>query len=265
MLQQTQVRRVLLVYPRFLSQFPSFKTLASARQADVVRAWRGMGYNSRAVRLYRLAKIVEHQHGGTLPSGLEQLLSLPGIGRYTAHALLSSVFGKPVPQVDVNVQRFYSRVFRRMRSSADLVNEREIWKLAAAVLPRRRAYEWNQAVMDLGATICTARLPLCAKCPVNAVCASRRSMQKRVVRTSKPEPRIDGVPNRIYRGRLIERLRQCRSPRGISVERLGMDIRPGFSRRARPWLASLLERLEHDGLVKIVGTGSWRSRRVILA
>ena len=116
MLQQTQVSRVLEKYPLFLKQFPTLRALARAERSSVIRAWRGMGYNNRAVRLHLLAQTVVNSHGGVLPRTEEELTLLPGIGRYTARALLSSVFHIPVPVVDVNVHRFFSRLFWPMRT-----------------------------------------------------------------------------------------------------------------------------------------------------
>lgn len=262
MLQQTQVSRVLGAYPRFLRRFPSMLSLARARRRDVVLAWRGMGYNNRAVRLHALATVLVERKM-RIPSEASSLLELPGIGRYTAHAILSSVHGLPVPVVDVNIRRLLSRVFWRMPSTADMRSEPEIWRTAAGILPRRGVYDWNQALMDIGATICTARLPSCSRCPLGAICASRKGMKRAGRATGKSEPGLHGVPNRIYRGRIVEALRKRKS--GFSPGALGKEIHPGFSLQHAPWLNRLLEGLERDGLVRVRRGMAPRDLRVVLA
>jgi A/G-specific adenine glycosylase len=262
MLQQTQVSRVLDIYPRFLRRFPSMRSLALARQREVVLAWRGMGYNNRAVRLHALASVLV-ERGMRIPSDAASLLELPGIGRYTAHAILSSVHGLPVPVVDVNIRRLLSRVFWRMPSTADMRSEPEIWRTAASILPRRGVYDWNQALMDIGATICTARLPCCSRCPLGGICASRKRMTQAGRGTRKSEPGVHGVPNRIYRGRIVEALR--RKEAGFRAEALGRVIHPDFTPHDIPWLKSLLEALERDGLVRITRGRTLPDFRVVLA
>ena len=265
MLQQTQVNRVRIKYPEFLRRFPSLHVLARASVGDVIVAWRGMGYNNRAVRLHALAQVLTSTHRGVLPGTAEALVALPGIGRYTAHALLSSVHGLPVPIVDVNVRRFFSRVFCRMRSLDALLPERDVWTIAGSVVPRRRAYDWNQALMDFGATVCTARQPLCGGCPVARLCASRRSMQRVWHAARKVEAGLDGVPNRIYRGRVVEQLRTLRGTPGLTVKALGRRIHPLLRKEGGAWLRSLLKGLADDGLITIRRNGRRGVERVTLA
>jgi A/G-specific adenine glycosylase len=262
MLQQTQVSRVLGHYPRFLRRFPSMPSLARARRRDVVLAWRGMGYNNRAVRLHALASALVDREM-RIPSDAASLLELPGVGRYTAHAILSSVHGLPVPVVDVNIRRLLSRVFWRMTSTAGMRSEEEIWRTAEKILPRRGVYDWNQALMDIGATICTARLPSCGMCPLGLVCASRKGMKRAAGGPRKAGPGLHGVPNRIYRGRIVEALRRKES--GFRAEALGREIYPDFSLRDLPWLKSLLEGLERDGLVRLGRGRTSPGSRVVLA
>lgn len=262
MLQQTQVARVVEKYPEFLQRFPTLQRLASARQRDVVVAWRGMGYNNRAVRLHRLAQMVVETHGGRLPRKFDGLMNLPGVGRYTANALLSSAFGAHVPVVDVNVRRVLSRIFRRMRSTVDVMEERDVWKLAEDLLPKGKAYHWNQALMDLGATVCAARSPLCQNCPVRHVCASCNSMRSPGKRTPPSEPSVNGVPDRIYRGRIVDALRENGGRRSIRVGVLGktIDMRSNTRR-----LALLLRGLRNDGVIQMKGNGAFERRRISLA
>ena len=176
MLQQTQVARVLEEVPPFLRRFPSMRSLARAPLRDVILEWRGMGYNNRAVRLHALAAVLVRR-SMIVPRSEESLLELPGIGKYTAHAILSSVHGLPVPLVDVNIRRLFSRVFWRMRSTSEMRSEREIWEAAGRVVPAF-GVRLDQALMDLGATICTARRPACERCPLAGKCASRSSMER---------------------------------------------------------------------------------------
>jgi A/G-specific adenine glycosylase len=170
MLQQTQVSRVLDYYPRFLRRFPTVRSLAKARPRAVREAWEGLGYYRRAENLHRLARTVVRDHGGIIPATPEELETLPGVGRYTAGAIATFAYERRAPAVDTNVARVLGRVF----GTADTVaaGNRAIWGLAERLLPRspRVAWEFNQALMDLGARICIARKPRCAECPVRPAC-----------------------------------------------------------------------------------------------
>ncbi len=263
MLQQTQVSRVLVKYPEFLQRFPTIKTLAAARQRDVVIAWQGMGYNNRAVRLHQLAMRIVQQLGGKFPQTYEELVTLPGIGRYTANALLSSAFRKNVPIVDINVRRVLSRIFWRMKTNTDMKPEREIWTLADVLVPKVGAYDWNQALMDLGATICTTRVPLCNDCPVKTLCRSRNYMKRVPSRKARQEPSMDGIPNRIYRGRIVETLRTHQQQ--LRPDVIGKAIHPKYSAKSKAWLESLLAGLEKDGVIVQTPKGTWNERRIGLA
>ncbi len=249
MLQQTQVKRVLTKYPEFLALFPTLQRLANASQKDVVTAWRGMGYNNRAVRLHRLAKALVCEHKRNWPTDLPGLIALPGVGVYTAHAMMAFAFRKRVPVVDINIRRVLSRVFWRMRDTGTLRPEKEIWETAASILPPKNVYDWNQALMDLGASVCTARAPSCNACPLAGVCRSAKRMRPRPRKPFAAEPSRKGIPNRAYRGKIIEALRSRRS--GIPVSRLGPMITPDFAGKDLPWLKSLIDALATDGLVRV--------------
>jgi A/G-specific adenine glycosylase len=263
MLQQTQVSRVREKYPLFLKRFPTLKTLAAARQSDVVRMWQGMGYNNRAVRLHALARIIVKDHNGRIPRTETGLKALPGIGTYTSRALLASAFAVPVSIVDVNVRRLFSRLLWKMSVWTDMMPERTIEETAAALLPRRHVYDWNQALMDLGATICTARAPQCTPCPLAQLCASASSLRRPAPAPKKSEPSLYGIPNRVYRGRVIEELRMIGQRKTIAVHTIGSRVLPGFATHDTPWLEKLLQGLERDGLVRITTIG--RNRTVRLA
>ena len=170
MLQQTQVSRVQEYYPRFLEQFPDLGTLAAARPRAVREAWDGLGYYARARNLHALAKQVARRHDGTLPGTPEELIELPGVGRYTAGAVASFAYEQPVPAVDTNVSRVIRRFFFN-RATGNGQRESDVWNLAAALVPKdgKRAWRFNQAIMELGALVCTARKPKCGEC----LCADR--------------------------------------------------------------------------------------------
>ncbi len=194
MLQQTQVSRVAEYYPRFLERFPDLATLARARPRAVREAWDGLGYYARARNLHALAKSVAGRGDAgkgvtgkgvagdgvpTLPDDPAELIKLPGIGPYTAGAVASFAYEKPVPAVDTNVARVITRVFlgtSRQRLSGS--RQRIIWSLASALVPKtgKQAWKFNQAIMELGALVCKARAPNCRECPVQPVCRTGRRL-----------------------------------------------------------------------------------------
>lgn len=210
MLQQTQTARVEIKLPEFLGRFPDAAALAEASRGDVIRAWQGMGYNSRALRLQQTARAVLERHGGRFPESPDQLAALPGVGPYTASAIACFAFGRHVPVMDVNVARVLSRIFHKCHTPAIVLAERTLMPLAAAVIPEGDAYRWNQALMDLGATVCTARAPACDRCPVADVCLSAYPLRVELFNpkdAGRPEPEIRGEPRRLWRGRVVEYLR----------------------------------------------------------
>ena len=170
MLQQTQVRRVLEYFPRFMARFPTIAALARARPKAVREEWDGLGYYARSRNLHALAKDVVRRYDGTLPDSPEELWTLPGVGRYTAGAVACYAYEKPVPAVDTNVKRVLSRVF----------GTDDVWACAERVVPKngKRAWRFNQALMELGALVCTARKPKCPECPVRMECVAVRSMSR---------------------------------------------------------------------------------------
>jgi A/G-specific adenine glycosylase len=242
MLQQTQVSRVLQKYPEFLRRFPSMKALAAARPADVIRAWAGMGYNNRALRLQQLAQNVQTKCKGRLPSDPTALESLPGIGRYSANAIACFAFGKHVPVVDTNVRRVFSRMLGKQISIA------EEWKCAEQMLPRSNVYHWNQGLMELGALVCSSANPQCPVCPLKFYCRSAG----RIVSPTKRKPASSTkpkIPDRIYRGKIITVLRSLNGRSAMNSIQLLERVKPKIGKRK---LAKLLGSLRRDGLLQII-------------
>jgi A/G-specific adenine glycosylase len=167
MLQQTRVAAVMVHYREFLHRFPTVEKLAAAREASVLASWSGLGYYRRARMLHAAAKVILRDHGGKLPSTVESLQTLPGIGRYTAAAIASIAFKEPVAVVDGNVERVLQRF------SGQRLAPKELWTRANQLLAVRRPGDFNQAMMELGATLCTPRNPACSTCPVTQLCATR--------------------------------------------------------------------------------------------
>jgi A/G-specific adenine glycosylase len=170
MLQQTQVKTVLGYYERWMQRFPTVKALADADDADVLHAWQGLGYYSRARRLLSGARAVTERHAGELPRDVEALLALPGIGPYSAGAIASIAFGLPEPIVDGNVVRVLSRLFALRGDPAKAPLKQQLWRLARELVPADRPADFNQSLMELGATICSPTSPRCAECPVAKQC-----------------------------------------------------------------------------------------------
>ena len=177
MLQQTQVSRVETYYHRFLSRYPTFEALASVPAASVRESWEGLGYYRRAANLHRLAQEVVQKRGGTLPADPAELRQLPGVGRYTAGAVACFAFERSAAAVDTNVARVLRRVFHPRLNKK--VFDRRVWSTAEKILPQRGKSAWafNQAIMELGALVCTARKPRCEICPVRSVCVTGRRVK----------------------------------------------------------------------------------------
>jgi A/G-specific adenine glycosylase len=172
MLQQTRVDTALPYYERWMTRFPTIESLAAADQQDVLNAWEGLGYYTRARNLHKAAQLLVREYNSHLPTTLNALRKIPGIGPYTAGALASLAFGLDEPVVDGNVRRVLARLFHLTEPSDTPAGTRRLWELAAAHLPPGRAADYNQALMELGALVCTPRNPNCAECPVQTSCTA---------------------------------------------------------------------------------------------
>ena len=189
MLQQTQVATVIPYFHRFISSFPTIHALAGADEQDVLRLWQGLGYYSRARNVHKAAIVICEVYGGVVPRDVSALLRLPGVGRYTAGAIASLAYDVPAPIVDGNV----IRVLCRLEAITDDPKEREtvqrLWDIAAQVVPKKRAGDFNSAMMELGATVCTPRNPSCLTCPVRGICRAFETQQQQTI----PKPKVTRV------------------------------------------------------------------------
>lgn len=255
MLQQTQVERVLPLYEAFVARFPDFAALAAADTADVVRMWRGLGYNSRAIRLHRIAREVAAT-GGSLPQERAALLDLPGIGPYTAAAVRAFAFEADDVALDTNLRRVVHRVMLGLEHPPR-ASERELDALLRAALPAGSAHDWNSALMDLGATVCTARAPKCLVCPLRDACAASPidpaalavAMRAHAKKKSPQETLPFERTQRFLRGRIIDRLRDLPPRTLISLASLQADLRPIVTDERVGEIADTVQALIRDGFV----------------
>jgi A/G-specific adenine glycosylase len=242
MLQQTQVASATPYYHAFLERFPTLASLAGARPEAVLAAWAGLGYYRRARHLHQAARLVQREDGGHVPETPERFGRLPGVGRYTTGAVLSIAFDRPLPVLDGNVARVLARLAALPAAVRDPRGARALWSLATTLVPMRRAGDWNQALMELGATVCTPRAPRCPQCPVRAQCAG--FALGRPEDFPPPAPRRTGVKVRRavarieWRGRLVVARRAGPLLAGL-WEPPGVTLEPGRT-AARALRAELL-------------------------
>ncbi len=247
MLQQTQASRVVAHYERWVSEFPDPATCAGAGPAAALRAWAGLGYNGRALRLHAAAVTITERHAGRVPADRSDLEALAGVGPYTARAVLAFAFGEPVAVVETNVLRLLSRSVAGRRLSGA-----EAQETADRLLARHAAWEYNQTLFDLGATVCTARSPGCPICPLRDVCSWRAGGG------AGPDPaaplrrqsRFEGS-DRQGRGRLVQALREGPVPRRGLADAAGWPDQPDRAARVAAGLVT-------DGLAR------WGAGRLIL-
>lgn len=261
MLAQTQVDRVVPKFEAFVRRYPGFAQLARATVGDVVREWKGLGYNSRAVRLRLLAECVVERHGGRLPRDEGELRTLPGVGAYTAAAIRAFAFDFADAPIDTNVRRIVQRLEFGLEYPTS-APARELDERARALVPAKRAHDWSSALMDLGATICTARAPKCLLCPVRANCAAApidgaRLERLKAASAARREQRA--VPfeetARFARGRIVDRLRDLPPGRRISLLDLHRDLDAILATRTIDEVGAFVAALARDGIVTHDGTG----------
>ncbi len=242
MAQQTQISRVAPAWTAFMATFPTIRDLAAASPADVLRAWRGMGYNRRALNLWRAARVVVDEHGGLLPSDVAGLERLPGIGPYTARAVAAIAFGAPVGPVDTNVRRVLGRT---IGGAIDAFPARELQRVADAAVPADRPADWTHALMDVGATFCRTARPLCAECPARTRCrfAAAAPVDGRVKRHGRVASPFHST-SRWLRGRIMDRLREVEGAGWVVIDAPIGD-------HDRTTIERTLELLAAEGLVEL--------------
>jgi A/G-specific adenine glycosylase len=255
MLQQTQVDRVLPIYEAFVAAFPSFVALAQSDAGDVIRHWRGLGYNSRAVRLRELARVVVGEHGGVLPQARDALLALPGIGPYTAAAVRAFAFDFDDAALDTNIRRIVHRVMLGLEYPP-LAQTRELDEISAACVPPGRGHDWNSAMMDLGSMICSARAPKCLLCPLQQTCVSAPVDGERLAilarQSAKRSPQ-ESIPfertTRFLRGRVIDRMRDIRASDTITMSALVSDLTVVVPHDRLHEIPDVVQKLVNEGIL----------------
>ena len=217
MLQQTQVATVVPYYLRFLQRFPHVAALAAADEHELLRCWEGLGYYRRARQLHAAARVIVAEHGGRIPTSIDLLRALPGIGRYTAGAILSIALDQRHPILEANTVRVLSRLSALAADPTCSESQRQLWALAELLVPHRRCGDFNQALMELGSTICTPRAPDCPRCPVSAFCTVRaRGLQHCV-----PHPKKKTLYEAVHEAAVV--IQHAKG--GVLLRRCGADER----------------------------------------
>jgi A/G-specific adenine glycosylase len=231
MLQQTRVETVIPYFERWMHLFPTITALANASERSVLNAWEGLGYYSRARNLHKAAKIIAESHHGEIPRDLNELSKLPGIGRYTLGAIASIAFDMNVPALDGNIKRVYARICDLSEPVDSPKGDKLLWEIAEKYLPPKEAGDYNQALMDLGATICVPRNPRCLICPLMSLCKARENgtQDQRPVKLPKKV-----VPHHVHAA-------------GVIVRRFGCEASPGGDNPPRAQV--LLARRPSKGLL----------------
>ena len=215
MLQQTQVATVIPYFERFLHAFPTLSALAGADEQAVLKLWEGLGYYRRARDLHRAARLLADAHAGRIPDNPDLFRSLPGVGRYTAGAVLSQAFDRRLPILEANTQRVLCRLLGLREDPRSAAAQRRLWQAAEELLPARDIGQFNQALMELGALVCTPRSPDCAACPLAAWCAARRlGLQEEIPARAEPP-----APVEVHEGAVVVR----RAARVLLVQRPAHD------------------------------------------
>lgn len=281
MLQQTQVSRVIVIFRRFLEQFPTIQDLADASNKDVIMAWKGMGYNSRALRLRDAAKIVVQKYNGVFPREYDELISIKGIGPYTTAAIRNFAFNVPTPCIDTNIRRILHRTFVGPENTDGTwtMSDKDLLKIADQILEvatdknselripnselQRNAAEWHAALMDYGSMVQTKSNPKWEICVLtmagvmkttkrNYELGMRNSELAKKEKSTKSEPgRFVGakyIPNRIFRGRIVDALRE--NPTGLTMENIGKEIAVDWSVELEHWLKNLITKLVQEQIIE---------------
>lgn len=247
MSQQTQVDRVVPKFDAFVAAYPTPTACAAAPLGELLTLWSGLGYPRRCRNLHEASKVIVERHGGVVPSGLEELLALPGVGDYTARAVMVFADHHDLGIVDTNVARVMARLTNRV------LGRKELQSLADEVVPSGLGWEWNQVLMDFGATVCTARAPRCVECPVHAQCAwagdNGDDPAPLTAGTSRPQGRFEGS-DRQARGRLLRSLTTGGVALGDVARATGLADEGRAARIARDLVSEGLV-VERDGWLSL--------------
>lgn len=259
MAQQTQAARAGEAWARFMEAFPTAASLAAASPADVLRAWQGLGYNRRALNLWRAARRIVEVHDGAVPADLDSLRTLPGIGPYTARAVAAIAFGMAVGAVDTNVRRVLGRI---VVGHAAALGAADIQGIADAAVPADRPGDWTHALMDLGATVCVPHRPDCASCPARTWCRYASADAVDMHQAVNPQSRRRAAPpfrdtSRWLRGRIVDRLRSAPG-NGWTVIDGPLGTHDGAA------VSAALEALVREGLIELDGSAPTGGRRARL-
>ena len=255
MLQQIQVSRAIPFYLAFLERFPTVQSLAEAPIADVIRVWGDLGRYRRIAFLHRAAREIVDRFGGEVPSNVQELRSLPGVGPYTAGAVACFAYEQDVGFVDTNVRRVIGRLVLGAEPG-ESAGQRAVDDLAQRLVPAGHGWAWNQGLLDFGALRCTARNPKCDGCPLTTLCAAYPAGIEREATSRKGKPaaeRFEGS-NRFYRGRILAELRARsidETDDGIPLPELGASIKSEFEEAELPWLYGVVSGLAKDGLARV--------------
>ncbi len=254
MLQQTNVPKVIDKFCEFIRVFPSIEKLAKAQQKEVVLMWQGLGYNRRALYVHRMAQLIVDHHQGQFPENAESLKELPGIGPYTSRSILIFARNHNIATYDVNIVRIFRRIL-----GINNIDMQQMDILVADALPQKRSRDWHNALMDFASLICTKRSPRCAFCPINMICNSFPCPDDQVIHKRKEIGRSEKgkhVPRRIYRGRIIELLRQG----NYAEDEIGQKVKKDWHEREdQAWCHEILLRLQEEGLTSCK-KGLWMLR-----
>lgn len=241
MLQQTQAERVAKeYYHKFFKKFPTMQTLARAEQKEILQLWAGLGYYRRAKHLHQAAQQIVANHQGKIPSTKEALMQLPGVGIYTAGAVMAFAYNKPSIVLDTNAKKVFQRVFFYKKKTS----EKQLEDFALSLVPKNKAREWYSAVMDFGAGICTAR-PKCALCPMQKMCSAYPKIlqEKKVVKKTIPFTET----NRWWRGKVLRILTKENPLTRIALEQ---KIYEQFGRKQRRKLDRALQELQQETFIQ---------------
>jgi len=255
MLQQIQVRRAVPFYERFLARFPTVGSLAEAPLAEAIRVWEDLGRYRRVVYLHDTARIVMEQHQGRIPSDPDELIELPGIGPYTAGAVACFAYERDAAFLDTNMSRVLRRYFFGLQPVTP-ATDKELLAKATELVPPQRSWRWNQALVETGALLCTARKPRCEECPLREGCRARTEASE--AGWPKPERKAADFryeeSNRYLRGRVLAELRRVShvGSKGIALRQLGRRISQDFDERDPFRLLLAVESLRRDGLATVM-------------